>query len=422
MTSSITRAWRRLAAIVAAMSLLGALPALAQDEASTLAFTTDQAIAAATASGLLDAADFQAVDDSHVGPIVVGSPSGPDAAAVSVLLLGGGEHPDQVQIVLQKPWGDLPAKMTLAGDILALVGAMPEPNPAVLAAEKFSGLPRQAQWAVGLLTEAWAGWPGSTVRQVRVVDGVAIIAEGYPPDYWVLTLAPDRGYADATWPGLDPAAEAPAVTQARLAIRSGDYAAAHALLRDPALEEDAAAQSLLGDMFRFGRLGQADQQVAANYYLKAGRVRYPPAVYALATMANEGYGVLTLDALRYPLLIIAAENDSADALFMLSDKEEGVFFQRPEGVGPVDQVEMAARLSLLAAQVDLANRYARGEGIDADPVAAYAWALVALDNTDPGIDWIRSRELADTYSQGLTGKQRADAHALAARLIAEIAG
>ncbi|MDA0220073.1 MAG: tetratricopeptide repeat protein [Proteobacteria bacterium] len=422
MTSSIATAWHRLAAIVLAIPLLGPLPALAQEETSLLPFTADQAIAAATASGLLDGADFQAVDDPYVGPIVVGRPAAEDGVAVSVLLMGPGESPYQVQIVLQKPWGDLAAKMTLAGNILALVGAMPEPNPAVAAAEKFSGLPRQAQWAVGLLTEAWAGWPGSTVRQVRVVDGVAIIAEGYPPDYWVLTLAPDRGYADATWPGLDPAADTPAVAQARLAIRSGDYTGAHALLRDPALEDDAAAQSLLGDMFRFGRLGQADQQIAANYYLRAGRVRYPPAVYALATMANEGYGVLTLDALRYPLLIIAAENDSADALFMLSDKEEGVFFQRPEGVGPVEQVEMAARLGLLAAQVDLASRYARGEGIDPDPVAAYAWALVALDNTEPGVDWIRSRELADTYSQGLTGKQRADAHELAARLIAEIDG
>ena len=60
--------------------------------------------------------------------------------------------------------------------------------------------------------------------------------------------------------------------------------------------------------------------------------------------------------------------------------------------------------------------------VETETVAAYAWALVALDNTEPGVDWIRSRELADTYSQGLTGKQRADAHELAARLIAEIGG
>ncbi len=422
MTARIATALQAMAMTALALVMLGAWPVQAQEEPSALPFTTEQAIAAATASGLLDAADFRAVDDPYVGPIVVGSPSGDDAAAVSVLLIGGGDHPEQVQVVLQKPWGDLSAKLTLAGDMLALVGPMPDPNPTMADSQTMAALPRAAQWAAGFLSEAWAGWPGSTARQVRVIDGVTVIAEGYPPDYWVMTLAPDRGYADATWPGPDPAADVPAVAQARLAIRAGDYQAAHALLYDPSLEDDAAAQTLLGDLHRYGRLGKANQQLASNYYLRAGRVKYPSAVYALATMTSDGYGVLTLDALRYPLLIIAAENDSADALFMLSDKEEGVFYQRPEGVGPVDQVRQAAVLGLLAAQVDLANRYARGDGVDADPVAAYAWALVAVENTDPGVDWIRSRQVADEYSQALSGKQRADAHEMANRLLAEIGG
>lgn len=421
MTFCIARGLGRLTA-VAALLVTVAVPARAQDVTAPLPFTTDQVIAAATASGLLDAADFHAVDDPYVGPIVVGSPPGEDGAAVSVLLIGGGDHPDQVQVVLQKPWGDLSAKLTLAGNILALVGPMPDPNPTMADSPTMAALPREAQWAAGFLSEAWAGWPGSTARQVRVIDGVSVIAEGYPPDYWVLTLAPDGDYPDATWPGPDPAADVPAVAQARLAIRAGDYAAAHELLRDPALQDDAAAQTLLGDLQRYGRLGKANQQMASNYYLRAGREQYPPAVYALGTMTSDGYGVLTLDALRYPLLIIAAENDSADALFMLSDKEEGVFFQRPEGIGPIDQVTEAARLGLLAAQVDLANRYAAGDGVDADPVAAYAWALVAIENTDPGVDWIRSRQVADEYSRTLSGKQRADAHEMANRLIAEIGG
>jgi len=419
MTHAIGARWSLAVTVTLVAFVVGSWPAAAQSGA--LPFSREQVVAAALASGLLEASDFRVVDDPYVGELMVGSPSGADGAAVSVLLLGEADRLDQVQIVLQEPWGDLPSKMTLAGNMLALLGGVPDPNPAIGESESLSGLAREAQWAVGLLSEAWAGWPGSTVRQVRVIDGVSVIAEGYPPDYWVLTLAPDGGYGDATWPGPDPAADAPAVAKARLAIRAGDYREAYTLLRDEALQDDPAAQTLLGDLYRMGRLGLADQQTASNYYLRAGTKKYPPAVYALATMSSDGYGVLTLDNLRYPLLIIAAERGSADALFMLSDKEEGVFFQRPEGIGPVDQVDMAARLGLLPAQVDMANRLARGEGIDADPVAAYAWALVALDNTDPGIDWIRSRQLADDYSQGLSGKQRADAHALADGLIAEIA-
>lgn len=384
---------------------------------------SDTAIAAAAGTGLLTADDFEAVADPHVGPLLVGRPGGPDPLAVSVVLFEGESGLEQIQVVLQKPWGDLSDKLRLAGALLELVvapDAIPEPNAVIVGSPEFAGLDRGAQWLLGLFSESWAGWPGSETRQVRELDGIAVIAEGTPPEFWMLTLVVDEGYGDANWPGEPEDSEA--VSRAREALRAGDYRTAHDLLRADGIPDDPVALALLGDLQRFGRLGRADQQTAADYYLRASRTKYPGAVWPLAVMSNTGYGVLTLDGLRFPLLETAAEGGHADALFTLSAQQEGVFYQRPEGVTPLDQVTAAARLGLLAAQVDLANRYAAGDGVEADPVAAYAWALVAVGNTDPGIDWIRSRELAARYKQDLTGKQIADAHEMAERFEVEIGG
>ena len=384
---------------------------------------SDAAIGAAVGTGLLAPGDFESVTDPHVGQLRVGRPAGSAPAAVSVVLFEGESGLEQIQVVLQKPWGDLPDKLRLAGALLELVvapAAIPEPNPVIVASPQFAGLDRGAQWLLGLFSESWAGWPGSETRQVRDLGGIAVIAEGTPPDFWMLTLVVDEGFADANWPGE--AGDSEAVARAREALRVGDYETAHGILRSDGIPDDPVALALLGDLHRFGRLGRADQQTAADYYLRASRTRYPGAVWPLAVMSNTGYGVLTLDGLRFPLLETAAEGGHADALFTLSAQQEGVFYQRPEGVTPLDQVAAAARLGLLAAQVDLANRYAAGDGVETDPVAAYAWALVAVANTDPGIDWIRSRELAARYKQGLTGRQLADAHEMAERLEAEIDG
>jgi len=379
-------------------------------------------IAAAVATGMLQDNDFDAIDDPFAGPLLVGRPGASDGSAVSLILFRGKDGPEQIQLVLQAPWGDMAEKMELAGALLRLLVTVPDPNPTVVETPAFADMSREAQWVLGLLSEAWAGWPGSPSRQVRGLGGIAVIAEGNPPDNWVLTIAVDAGYEDANWPGPDPAGESERVAEARLALRAGDYPLAHAILRRDGLQEDPPSLALLGDLFRFGRLGRTDQQTATNYYLTAGRVQYAPAVYALATMSDIGYGVLTLDGIRYPLLERAAANGSADALYLLSGAQTGVFYQRPEGVTPLDQVTEAAMMGLLAAQIDLANRHADGDGVEADPVAACAWALVAVANTDPGVDWIRSRALAAEYEAALSADQLAEARALADRLLAEIAG
>ena len=76
-------------------------------------------------------------------------------------------------------------------------------------------------------------------------------------------------------------------------------------------------------------------------------------------------------------------------------------YVRPEGVTAADQILQAARWGLLAAQHDIASRYAEGNGVAANPVGAYAWALVALENTGPGADYIFSRQLLDELGNKL---------------------
>jgi TPR repeat protein len=383
--------------------------------AEPLGINAAQAIAAATGNGLLSPGDFQPVDDPYVGPLVVGRMAPPaegatPEAALSVVLYGGGDDVEQIQVNMTPPWKGLADEAELIGSILrALKLDLPDPPSAVASNARFGKLSREAQWTIGLLSEAWAGWPGTPSRQVRVRDGVALIFEGTPPDDWVVTIVRDKGYADVNWPGPDPQGEVDAVRQARLLIRQGDYQQAHDLLHVTALQDDPAAQTLLGDMWRFARIGHTDQQIATNFYLRAGRTKYPEAVYELATMSNSGYGVLTLDGIRLPLLDTAAQKGNADALFMLSAQKDNVFYMRPQGVTPFDQAHAAGLMGLLAAQVDVANRYARGDGVGADPVEAYAWALLAVSDTDPGIDWIRNRKLADDLKQKLDADQVAEA-------------
>jgi TPR repeat protein len=267
------------------------------------------------------------------------------------------------------------------------------------------------------MLESWNGWPGSPQRVVRTLGDVALIIEGVPPDIWGVTIVADDGYGDWTWPGFSPDSDSAEVAAARLAIRQGDYAAAMALLEAAGARDEAAAGALLGDMYRFGRLGAIDQQAAANWYLVAGRHQYGPGIYGLATMSQEGWGILFMNSLRLPLIVDAAEAGMADALYLLSGQENGVFYTRPPGVTAFDQVKMTAEWGLLAAQLDLAERYARGDGVEPDPMLAYAWAVAALENTDPGLDNIRSHQLAADLRNGLSGAQIAEAKRIAETLV-----
>jgi hypothetical protein len=390
----------------------------AADEA-VLPFGNEAVIDVVSKSGLVGEAAFEAIDDPYVGPLLVGraEEGDEDGSAVSLILFQGEDGPTQVQILLTAPWHDLPQRVELAADIVELAIAPPPvfaPTPAEPALAEMS---QTARWLYGLMTESWLGWPGSDQRLVRVRDGVAIIVEGVPPDIWGITLVMDDGQPDNTWPGAYSEAAAPGVMEGRELIRAGEYQQAYDVLLPLAESEQPQAATLLGDMYRYGRLQIPSMERAADWYLIGGRFRYPPAVWALASMSNEGWGVFFVSNFKVPLIVQAAEAGSADALYLLSGTDTSVNYVRPEGVTATDQVLTAAQWGLLAAQQDIALRYATANGVEGDAVEAYAWALVALAATGPGLDDIRSHQLEHDLKKGLTDEELAQAQARAAELV-----
>jgi hypothetical protein len=409
-----------LAALSLIVALAGILaPRLLHAEPLALPMSNDAVINVVTEHGLLFEGEFEALDDPYVGPLIVGRAQDREApaSAVSVILYQGESGPNQVRIVLTAPWNDLPERIEMAADIVDLAIEVPPvygapPNDPTLA-----GMSQTARWLYGLMTESWFGWPGSDQRLVRVRDGVAVIVEGIPPEIWGITLVMDEGQPDQTWPGAFHELHSPGVTAGRALIRAGEYQLAYDVLLPLAEVEDPQAATLMGDMYRYGRLDYSSMERAADWYLIGGRFRYPPAVWALASMSNEGWGVFFVSNFKAPLIVQAAETGSADALYLLSGTNAGVNYVRPEGVTAFDQILTSAQWGLLGAQQDIALRYATANEVEGDAVEAYAWALVALANTGPGLDDIRSHQLVADLRKGLSDAEIAAAELRAGELV-----
>ncbi len=385
--------------------VLGSALCPAGDDNPALEVSSTDVIRAAVASGLIDAADFEAIDDPHVGPLLVGRPRASDdpARTFSIIMFGSDSTGlTQIQFVMSAPWEGLSNRLELAASIAGLVVALPSSLPPMPPMEAGpANLTPMASWLYSLFYESWLGWPGSAKRLVRVRDDVAVIMEGTPPETWIMTLAVDRDFPDTTWPGGWSGTDAPGVTEARQFIRQGEYQAARSILEPLAEDGDPQAALLMGDMSRFGRIGIPHIQDATDWYLVAARHRHPRAIWALAAMLTEGWGTFFINNLKGQLLARAEAAGSADALLVLGGTTPGVNYVRPPGVSASDQILEAARWGLLAAQHDIADRYARGDGIAADTIEACAWAIVALENTGPGADYLFSRQLLADLSSGL---------------------
>lgn len=390
-----------------------------QAEEPLLPFDNEAVIEVVAEHGLLFDSEFEAIDDPYVGPLVVGRAQDRDAPAsgVSVILFQEQDGIDQIRIILTTPWNDLPQRLEMVADIVELAIAPPPVFAPAPADPVLADMSQTARWLYGLMTESWLGWPGSDQRLVRVRDGVAVIVEGVPPEIWGITLVMDQVQPDQTWPGAFADLAPPEVSLGRELIRAGEYQQAYETLLPLAEAEEPQAATLMGDMYRYGRLDLPSMERAADWYLIGGRFRYPPAVWALASMSNEGWGVFFVSNFKAPLIVQASEAGSADALYLLSGTQASVNYVRPEGVTAADQVLVAAQWGLLGAQQDIALRYATADGVEGDAVEAYAWALVALANTGPGLDDIRSHQLAQDLRKGLTDDEIAAAELRAGELV-----
>ena len=396
------------------------LPGLAAGDTPPLPVAAGTIVDAAVASGLIDRGDFEEIDDPHVGPLLVGRPATADdpARTFSIIIFEGEDGPQQIQFVMAAPWGGLEERLELAGAIAAELVTLPSSLPPAPPVEAGTGdLSPMASWLYSLFYESWLGWPGSERRQVRSRDGIAIIMEGTPPENWSMTLVVDRDYPDSTWPGSWSDADPPAVAEARRLIRRGEYRAARDLLLPLAEAGNPSAALLMGDMSRFGRLDAPHVETATDWYLVAARYRHPRAIWSIAAILSENWGTFFISNLKGQLLPKAEAAGSADALYILGQTMAGVNYVRPDGVTAADQILLAAKWGLLAAQNAIARRYAGGDGVDADPVEAYAWALVALENTGPGADYIYSRQLLDDLGAGLDDAEIAEARERASTLV-----
>ncbi|MBC6439112.1 MAG: sel1 repeat family protein [Rhodospirillales bacterium] len=405
------------AILAVALLIRGASPVSADAQTMTsLPISNDGVVETAAASGLLGPDDFDVVADPYVSNVLVGMP--PNDEEFSIVMIPGDAGPTQIQVIMTPPWEDVSARVELAAGLAEQLFTVPDspapPPPVQTGLEPMSPM---AEWLYGLLYEAWLGWPGSEQRLIRVRDGIAVIVEGTPPDNWSITFAVDDGYADASWPGIAPDVEPAGVTAARELIRSGDYRDAHDLLLPLAEQSVPQAAFLMGDMYRFGRVGVPDIETATDWYLIAGRYRHPAAVWALAAMHTEGWGSFFLSNFKVPLLVRASEIGSPDALYLLAGAQPGVNYMRPPGVTSADQILQTAQWGMLQAQLDIAARYANGDGVEADPVEGLAWAMVAVENTGPGLDYIPARALVDDISRNLDEAQQIAAAARAGELV-----
>ena len=384
--------------------ILGSLACAAEADSPSLPVTSAEVIDAAVASGLIASADFETIDDPHVGPILVGRAETPDdpARTFSIILFADGTDLTQIQFIMSAPWEGLAARLELAAAIASLFVTLPSslPPPPPMEAGPVNLTP-MASWLYSLFYESWLGWPGSEKRLVRVRGDVALIMEGTPPETWVMTLSVDRGFPDSTWPGEWSASDTPAVTEARQLVRQGEYQMARDILEPLATDGEPLAALLMGDMERFGRTGLPSIEKATDWYLVPARHLHPRAIWSLAAMLTEAWGTFFINNLKGQLLARAESAGSADAILVLGRTTPGVNYVRPPGVSAIDQVSTAARWGLLAAQHDMALRYASGDGVAADAAESCAWAIAALESTDPGVNYLYSRQLHADLCFGL---------------------
>ncbi|MGP6086808.1 SEL1-like repeat protein [Antarctobacter jejuensis] len=163
-----------------------------------------------------------------------------------------------------------------------------------------------------------------------------------------------------------------------------DAAKAAELLTKAATRGDAAAQYLLGLLYRAGEGVEQDGQAAFNWLLAAAEQRHTEAQKALAQGFLSGpQEVRNVAEGERWMRAAASEGDPEAQLrlaMLLDDPESGV----TNRVEALDWFRRAAELGHPLAQRMLGTRYLQGDGVAADPQEAFRWLTSAAEAGDAG--------------------------------------
>lgn len=166
---------------------------------------------------------------------------------------------------------------------------------------------------------------------------------------------------------------------------------------------DAAAQSLLGDMYSKGTGAPQDYKQAAIWYRKAADQGHAGSQNYLAQLYEVGQGVPRDGAEAAKWFQKAAEQGNVSAQYSLA-----AMFASGRGIN-VDQAKAVKWFRIAAeagdglAQYNLGKRATIGENVPRDPVEAFKWLSLSAAQGEP--DAIKAR---DELKRTLTSKQLAD--------------
>jgi TPR repeat protein len=145
--------------------------------------------------------------------------------------------------------------------------------------------------------------------------------------------------------------------------------------RDPG---DAAAMTLLGELYNQGLGVREDASQAANWYQLAARRGEPRAMASLAIMAADGRGMAKDPAQARDWLEKAAARGEPTASYNLALLL--LNGSKADAARSADLMRAAAEAELGDAQHALGVLYARGELVPKDPAEAARWFLRAARN------------------------------------------
>ena len=201
------------------------------------------------------------------------------------------------------------------------------------------------------------------------------------------------------------------------AYKQGDYATALHELQPLAEQGNAAAQTLLGNMYATGRGVPQNDRYAVAWYRKAAEQGFAVAQGSLGFMYANGEGVPQNVAQAMFWYRKAAVQGLA-----IAQRALGLMYDNGEGV-PQNDVQAVAWYRKAAVQGDapaqtlLGSMYIIGRGVPEDDVQGYAWLNLAAAQGDD-----KAKEGRDLIRRRMTREQIAEGQKLSREIAARIAG